>query len=348
MAQLLITGGAGFIGSHTCLALLQAGHSLVVLDNFSNSSPTSLRRVNELAQTDFQRQIKIFEGDICDRSDLQKVFEQNKKPFAAVVHFAGLKAVGESFRYPLRYWDVNVNGSRNLLEAMQEFGCRTIVFSSSATVYGCPKQIPISEKEVLSPVNPYGNTKAAVEKMLNDISISDSDWRIACLRYFNPVGAHFSGRIGEDPNGIPNNLFPILTKVAIGQKEVLEIFGADWPTPDGTPVRDYIHVMDLAEGHCAALNVLLKEKPQVLTINLGTGKGYSVLEVVESFKEVSMKNLPFKIVERRLGDVASSVAQVTLAQERLGWVARRNLLEMCRDAWSWQKSNPLGYEPFNS
>ena len=282
--RILITGGAGFIGSHTCLVLLEAGHELVVLDNFDNSSPKALDRVAEITglTSEAERQrLRLHEGDIRDRACLERLFasaEARSEAIEAVIHFAGLKAVGDSVREPLRYWDVNVCGSRCLLEAMDTHGCRTLVFSSSATLYGYPEVVPIVETAPIQPINPYGHSKATVERMLTDLCLSAPEaWRIASLRYFNPVGAHPSGRIGEDPLGRPNNLFPFLTQVAVGRRERLQIFGGDWPTPDGTGVRDYIHVMDLAEGHRAALDCLLAEPPQTLTLNLGSGRGASVL-----------------------------------------------------------------------
>ena len=345
MAQLLITGGAGFIGSHTCLVLLEAGHQLVVLDNFANSSPESLRRVQELAGPSAADHLRVVEGDIRSAADLEHAFAAVAHGGAihAVVHFAGLKAVGESVREPLSYWDVNVTGSRQLLAAMQAHGCRTLVFSSSATLYGIPEQVPIPETAPVQPINPYGHTKAAVERMLADLVASEPGWRIARLRYFNPVGAHPSGRIGEDPNGIPNNLFPFVSQVAVGRRERLQVFGGDWPTPDGSGVRDYIHVMDLAEGHRAALEVLLADDPQLLTLNLGSGQGHSVLEVVAAFEQASGRQVPHAVVERRPGDAASTVADPSLAAERLGWRTQRSLAEICRDGWAWQSANPNGY-----
>ena len=339
MAQLLITGGAGFIGSHTCLVLLEAGYQLVVLDNFANSSPESLRRVQELAGAG-AGQLEVVVGDIRSSTDLERVFSGG---IDAVVHFAGLKAVGESVAQPLAYWDVNVTGSRQLLAAMQAHGCRTLVFSSSATLYGIPGQVPIPETAPVQPINPYGHTKAAVERMLADLGASEPGWRIARLRYFNPVGAHPSGRIGEDPNGIPNNLFPFVSQVAVGRRERLQVFGGDWPTPDGSGVRDYIHVMDLAEGHRAAVDVLLAEEPQLLTVNLGSGQGHSVLEVVAAFEQASGRPVPYAVVDRRPGDAASTVADPALAAARLGWRTQRSLAEMCRDGWAWQSGNPNGY-----
>ena len=340
MAILLITGGAGFIGSHSCLVLLEAGHRLVVIDNFANSSPESLRRVQELAGPEAAERLAVVEGDIRSSTDLEGAFSGG---IDAVIHFAGLKAVGESVAKPLAYWDVNVAGSRELLAAMQAHGCRTLVFSSSATLYGIPEQVPIPETAPVQPINPYGHTKAAVEQMLADIAASEPGWRIARLRYFNPVGAHPSGRIGEDPNGIPNNLCPFVSQVAVGRRERLQVFGGDWPTPDGSGVRDYIHVMDLAEGHRAALDVLLAEDPQLLTVNLGSGQGHSVLEVVAAFEQASGRPVPYAVVERRAGDAASTVADPSLAAEKLGWRTRRSLAEMCRDGWAWQSANPNGY-----
>ena len=340
MAQLLITGGAGFIGSHTALVLLEAGHSLVVLDNFHNSSPESLRRVKEIAGPEAAARLRVMEGDIRSADDLDQALGSSTD---AVVHFAGLKAVGESVTKPLAYWDVNVCGSKQLLSAMQRAGCRTIVFSSSATLYGIPDVVPIPESAPVQPINPYGHSKAAVEQMLKDLAASEPDWRIACLRYFNPVGAHPSGRLGEDPNGIPNNLFPFVSQVAVGRRSRLSVFGGDWPTPDGSGVRDYIHVMDLAEGHRAAVDVLLAEDPQLLSLNLGSGQGHSVLDVVAAFESASGQAVPYEVVARRPGDAASTVADPSLAAERLRWRTQRGLSQMCRDGWAWQSANPQGY-----
>ena len=339
LSKLLITGGAGFIGSHTCLVLLKAGHQLVVLDNFNNSSPTSLERVRKLSRT-APGKLQVLEGDIRSCADLDRTFHGG---IDAVIHFAGLKAVGESVRDPLKYWDVNVNGSVQLLSAMRCHGCRTIVFSSSATLYGTPDQVPIPESAPVQPINPYGHSKACVEQMLADLAASEPGWRIACLRYFNPVGAHPSGQIGEDPNGIPNNLFPFVSQVAVGRREELSVFGGDWSTHDGTGVRDYIHVMDLAEGHQRALEVLLAEDPQLLTLNLGSGQGHSVLDVVHAFERASGKPVPYAVVDRRPGDAAATVADPSLAQQRLSWKTRRSLAEICQDGWAWQNNNPRGY-----
>lgn len=350
---ILITGGAGFIGSHTCLVLLEAGYRLIVLDNFSNSSQESLRRVQELAGGEAASRLVVVEGDIRSADDLSRAFRagvetagsevQTTCQVEAVIHFAGLKAVGESIADPLAYWEVNVAGSLQLLAAMRAHGCRTIVFSSSATVYGIPEQVPIPETAPVRPINPYGQTKAAVEQLLADLAASEPGWRIARLRYFNPVGAHPSGRIGEDPQGTPSNLFPFVSHVAVGRRERLQVYGGDWPTPDGSGVRDYIHVMDLAEGHLAALETLLSEEPQLLTANLGSGQGHSVLEVVAAFAQASGRPVPYQLVNRRAGDAACSLADPTFAASRLGWSTQRSLDEMCRDGWAWQQANPKGY-----
>ena len=353
MAQLLITGGAGFIGSHTCLVLLQDGHHLIVLDNHSNSSPVALERVRALAGLSSsanggRERLNLIHGDIRDRSCLEQLFNDassSGRPIEAVIHFAGLKAVGESVREPLRYWDVNLTGSRCLLAAMSAHNCRTLVFSSSATLYGYPECVPIPETTPIQPINPYGHSKAAVEQLLHDLAASaPNQWRIGCLRYFNPVGSHPSGAIGEDPLGIPNNLFPFVSQVAVGRRESLQVFGGDWPTSDGTGVRDYIHVMDLAEGHRAALDCLLAEPAQLLTLNLGSGQGASVLQVVHAFERASGRRVPFELVARREGDAAITVADPSLALRRLGWRTQRGLDDICRDGWAWQSANPAGYD----
>ena len=355
---MLLTGGAGFIGSHTALALLDSGHQVVVLDDFSNGSAEALRRVVELAGLGSWRQaaadhwsaaepgggsLHLIRGDVRSREDLDRAFAVDGGDISAVLHFAGLKAVGESMTQPLRYWDVNVTGTVRLLEAMGRHGCQTLVFSSSATLYGTTDQVPIPESAPLQPINPYGYTKAAVERMLADVASSAPGWRIALLRYFNPVGAHPSGRIGEDPNGLPNNLFPFLCQVAGGRRQHLEVFGGDWPTSDGTGVRDYLHVMDLAEGHGRALDVLQAEPPQLLTLNLGSGHGHSVLELVRSFETTNGLTLPYAVVERRPGDSAVSVADPSQAERRMGWRTRRSLADICRDGWAWHSANPVGY-----
>ncbi|MCS5698513.1 UDP-glucose 4-epimerase GalE [Cyanobium sp. FGCU-52] len=355
-STVLITGGAGFLGSHATLVLLEAGRSVVVLDDFSNSRPEALRRVAALAGLDGWTatapgqwragpstgvSLQVVTGDVRRVGDLEAAFAQ--APIGAVLHFAGLKAVAESVRQPLRYWQVNVGGSLRLLEAMTAHGCRTLVFSSSATLYGLCEQVPISESAPVQPINPYGSTKAAVERLLADAAASEPGWRIACLRYFNPVGAHPSGRIGEDPSGLPNNLFPLVSQVAVGRLPQLQVYGCDWPTADGTGIRDYIHVMDLAEGHRAALALLEQESPQFLTLNLGSGRGHSVLELVRAFEAASGRPVPWQAAPRRPGDSAVSIADASAAQRRLDWRASRSLDECCRDGWAWQQANPHGY-----
>jgi len=333
----LVTGGAGYIGSHTVLQLLERGADVVALDNLSNSSPIALERVRELTG----RSARLVDGDILDRKLLTEVFAQGG--FDAVVHFAGLKAVGESTRAPVRYFKNNVAGTLNLVEAMSEAGVKKLVFSSSATVYGVPESVPIRENAPRHATNPYGRSKLIVEHMLEDLSASDPGWRIANLRYFNPVGAHVSGRIGEDPAGIPNNLMPFITQVACGRREKLSVFGGDYPTCDGTGVRDYIHVVDLANGHLAALDYLARQDSGVLSVNLGTGIGISVLQMIDTFERVSGRRVPYEITDRRAGDVAACFADSALAREMLGWSAERGLEDMCRDAWRWQSNNPHGY-----
>ena len=338
-SKILITGGAGFIGSHTCLVLLEQGHSVVVVDNFDNSSPEALRRVQELAGSN---QMTLVEGDVQHPEVLDRAFRCDG-PVDGVIHFAGLKAVGESVADPLRYWAVNLNGSRVLAAAMDRHDCRTLVFSSTSTVYGEPEHFPLDESMPPAPVHPYAQTKLAVEQMLGALCRS-GNWRVACLRYFNPVGAHPSGRIGEDPLGTPNNLFPFITQVAAGRRERLRIFGQDYPTPDGTGIRDYLHVMDLAEAHGTTLNYLLKRQgSDPLTLNIGTGQGLSVLDVVHGFEQATGLTIPYEVVERRPGDVPRLEACPKKAQTVLGWSARRSLAEMCRDGWAWQQANPAGY-----
>jgi len=335
--KVLVTGGAGYIGSHTCLELLGAGHDVVVVDNLSNSKPLALGRVQALAG----RRLRFVEADLRDDVALEGLF--SSEPFDAVIHFAGLKAVGESTERPLDYYDNNVGGTMTLCRAMAAAGVKTIVFSSSATVYGDPTSVPIREEAPLSATNPYGRSKLIVEDILRDLHRADPSWSIALLRYFNPVGAHPSGQIGEDPNGIPNNLMPYVTQVAIGRLPELRVFGGDWPTPDGTGVRDYIHVIDLARGHLAALDHLGRE-PGLLTCNLGTGRGYSVLDVIHAFERICGRTLPYQIVERRPGDIATCYADPTLARDCLGWQAERDLDAMVTDAWAWQQANPNGFD----
>ncbi|MFP1679190.1 UDP-glucose 4-epimerase GalE [Alloalcanivorax sp. C16-2] len=336
MKTILVTGGAGYIGSHTVLRLLEDGHPVVVLDNLSNGSREAVRRVEAITG----RQAVFVEGDIRDGALLDRLFDEHD--VGAVIHFAGLKAVGESVAQPLRYYDCNVGGSLRLFEAMERAGVRTLVFSSSATVYGDPATVPIREDFPLSATNPYGATKLHIEDMLRDLHVADPSWRIALLRYFNPVGAHESGRIGEDPSDIPNNLMPYVAQVAVGKREQLSVFGGDYPTPDGTGVRDYIHVMDLAQGHLAAMDALF-ERGGLITTNLGTGRGYSVLEMVQAFARASGREVPYRIVERRPGDVAVCYADPAHAEKVLGWRARRGIDEMCADHWRWQERNPDGY-----
>ena len=337
MSKILVTGGTGYIGSHTALALLLRGFDVVVLDNLCNSAAESLARVAQIAN----RAPEFVQGDIRDPALLTRLFAQHS--IHAVLHFAGLKAVGESVTQPLRYYDNNVHGTLTLLQAMADAGVRRFVFSSSATVYGQPSQMPISEDCPLGqPTNPYGRSKLIIEDMLRDLAAAEPGWQIALLRYFNPVGAHESGLIGEDPNGIPNNLLPYITQVAVGKLPELAVFGNDYPTPDGTGVRDYIHVMDLAEGHLQALQAL-----QTLTgahvWNLGTGQGYSVLEMVHAFEAASGCRIPYRIAPRRSGDIATCYADASKAARELGWKASRGLPEMMRDAWRWQQRNPNGY-----
>ena len=334
---ILITGGAGYIGSHTCVQLLAAGQKIVVIDNLSNSSQEALHRVEKITG----QKIHFIQADIRDKTALRAIFKAHT--INAVVHFAGLKAVGESNDKPQLYYDNNVSGSLNLFEVMAECNVKNIVFSSSATVYGDPVKVPISEDFPLSATNPYGRTKLMIEDILRDIHKSDSSWRIAILRYFNPIGAHSSGQIGEDPNGIPNNLLPYVAQVAVGRLAKLRVFGNDYATHDGTGVRDYIHVVDLADGHVAALDYLAKNQA-LITVNLGTGNGYSVLDVVNAFAKASAKNIPYEVLPRRAGDVAINYADASEAGHLLGWQAKRNLDEMCADTWRWQSSNPNGFK----
>ena len=333
---ILITGGAGYIGSHTCLQLLAAGQQIVVVDNLSNSSQESLLRVEKITK----KTIPFIRADIRDKQALREIFKVHA--ISAVIHFAGLKAVGESNEKPQLYYDNNVAGSLNLFEVMAECNVKNIVFSSSATVYGDPIKVPISEDFPLSATNPYGRTKLMIEDILRDLHKSDNSWRIAILRYFNPIGAHSSGQIGEDPNGIPNNLLPYVAQVAVGRLAKLRVFGNDYATHDGTGVRDYIHVVDLADGHVAALDYLEKNQAMI-TVNLGTGNGYSVLDVVNAFAKTSAKEISYEILPRRAGDVAINYADASLAKKLLGWHASRSLDEMCADTWRWQSNNPNGF-----
>jgi UDP-glucose 4-epimerase len=333
--MILVTGGAGYIGSHTCVELLNAGQDVVVFDNFSNSHPESLKRVESITG----RKIQLVEGDIRDQAALEDALR--RFGCSAVIHFAGLKAVGESVEKPLDYYDNNVIGTHRLLQAMGNCGVKTLVFSSSATVYGEPQRLPLTEDHPLSATNPYGRTKLVIEDMLRDLHRSDPSWQIGILRYFNPVGAHVSGLIGEDPQGIPNNLMPFVAQVAVGRREQLKVWGDDYPTPDGTGVRDYIHVVDLAIGHLKALARL--DGPQCFEVNLGTGTGYSVLDVVKAFETASGRPVPYELAPRRPGDVASCYADPAFAAELLGWRAERGIDAMCVDAWRWQSGNPDGF-----
>jgi UDP-glucose 4-epimerase len=334
--KILVTGGAGYIGSHTCIELLEAGHEVVVVDNLMNSKEESLKRVQEITGNPL-----IFNRvDLLDRHALMDIFTRHH--IDAVIHFAGLKAVGESVQTPLKYYHNNITGTLILCEVMAEHSVKNIVFSSSATVYGDPAAVPIREDFPLGPTNPYGWTKLMIEEILKDLFVSDPSWNIALLRYFNPIGAHESGRIGEDPNGIPNNLVPYISQVAVGRLQELKVFGDDYPTPDGTGLRDYIHVVDLAQGHLHALDRLLAGSG-VITYNLGTGRGYSVLEIVSAFEKACSKKIRFQIVGRRDGDIAVCYADPSKANRELGWAAKRGIDEMCIDTWRWQSNNPHGY-----
>ncbi|TXK82515.1 UDP-glucose 4-epimerase GalE [Paenibacillus sp. N3.4] len=333
----LVTGGAGYIGSHTCLELLNAGYEIVVVDNLANSSTESLKRVQELTGKDFT----FYQTDLLDQEAMEVVFKQNK--IDAVIHLAGFKSVGESVRLPLRYYHNNMTGTLVLCQLMQEHAVKNIVFSSSATVYGMSDSVPISEDFPLSATNAYGRTKLMIEEMMKDLYESDPEWSIALLRYFNPIGAHSSGKLGEDPNGIPNNLMPYITQVAAGGLNELHIYGSDYPTRDGTGVRDYIHVVDLARGHLKALEKVVSSKG-IEAYNLGTGRGYSVMEMIASFEKVTGQRISYRITDRRPGDIGVCYSDPSKAERELGWVALKGIEEMCRDAWHWQSNNPQGYQ----
>lgn len=335
--SVLVTGGAGYIGSHTVIQLVNNGFEPVIVDNLVNSKEEAVRRVEEI----LGKKVKFYKADICDKAALQKIFK--KEHIDSVIHFAGLKAVGESVEKPLEYFSNNLTGTLVLLEVMREFGVKNLVFSSSATVYGSPKSVPISEDFPLSVTNPYGRTKLFIEEILTDLHHADPSMNIVLLRYFNPVGAHESGRIGEDPNGIPNNLMPYITQVAIGKLPKLRVYGNDYPTHDGTGVRDYIHVVDLARGHINALHKAA-EVCGLKIYNLGTGIGYSVLDMVAAFSKASGKDIPYEITARRAGDVAECYADASKAKKELGWIAEKGIDEMCADSWRWQKNNPNGYD----
>ena len=337
MATILVTGGLGYIGSHCCLALAEAGYALTIVDSLVNSKRMVFDRLREIAPA---ASMTFHQADLRDAGALERVFSQG--PIDSVIHFAGLKAVGESVEKPLLYYANNVGGTVELLEAMARHSVRRLVFSSSATVYGEPLELPISEAHRLAPTNPYGKTKLVIEHLLADFAASDARFRHAALRYFNPTGAHASGRLGEDPNGIPNNLFPYIAQVAVGRRSALRVWGSDYPTPDGTGVRDYIHVVDLAQGHVAALAYLERGKPS-LTVNLGTGRGYTVLDAAKAFERASGRAIPMEFSARRAGDVAACYADASLASRQLGWRAQLDIDAMCRDVWRWQSANPNGY-----
>lgn len=334
--NVLVTGGAGYIGSHTVLELLERGDDVIVIDNLSNSKFESLKRVQEITG----KKVTFYEYDLCDRNKVNEVFASHK--IDAVIHFAGYKAVGESVHKPMMYYENNLQSTLYLCEAMKKHGVTDLVFSSSATVYGDPATVPITEDFPLSATNPYGRTKLFIEYILKDLFTSDNSWNIALLRYFNPAGAHKSGRIGEDPNGMPNNLLPFVAQVAVGKREKLSVFGNDYPTPDGTGVRDYIHVVDLAKGHLKAIDKLTSD-PGLVIYNLGTGNGYSVLDMIKAFEAASEKPVPYQIIDRRPGDVATCYADPKKAKEELGWTAELGINEMCEDSWRWQSENPNGF-----
>ncbi|MBI9072217.1 MAG: UDP-glucose 4-epimerase GalE [Melioribacteraceae bacterium] len=334
--KILVTGGAGYIGSHTCVELINAGFDVTVVDNFCNSSKESLNRVEQITG----KKIKFYECDLLDKKNLEKVFEENN--FDSVIHFAALKAVGESVAMPLKYYHNNITGTLCLLEAMKKFNVKSIVFSSSATVYGDPATVPITEDFPLSATNPYGRTKLMIEEILKDMHVADNSFTVIILRYFNPVGAHESGLIGEDPNGIPNNLLPFISQVAVGKLKELSVFGDDYKTADGTGVRDYIHVVDLAKGHVKAL-MKLEKSSGILIYNLGTGNGFSVLEMVKAFEKASAKEVKYKVVPRRTGDIAECFANPAKAESELGWKAELGLEDMCNSSWKWQSRNPNGF-----
>ncbi len=334
--NVLVTGGAGYIGSHTCVQLLNAGYEVVVVDNLSNSCEESLKRVKKITGKD----LKFYEIDMVEKDALETVFKENK--FDAVIHFAGLKAVGESVAKPMAYYHNNLCSTINLCELMSEYGVKKLVFSSSATVYGNPHTVPIKEDFPLSCTNPYGRTKLMIEEILRDIAVADDEWDIALLRYFNPVGAHESGLIGEDPRGIPNNLMPYISQVAVGKRDYIHVFGNDYDTPDGTGVRDYIHVVDLADGHLCALKKI-EDHVGVVTYNLGTGRGYSVLDMIKAYSKACGRELDYKIEARRPGDIAACYADPQKAKDEIGFEAKKNLEDMCADSWNWQQQNPNGY-----
>ena len=349
MKTLLITGGSGFIGSHICLLLLEKGYSVFTIDSYINSSSESFKRIKKILSNNSIKNddLFIFEGDIRDPKILKKIFMRAihlGKPIEGVIHLAGLKSVRDSTQDPIKYWDFNVKGTINLVGCMKDFCCNSIVFSSSATIYGRAKTL-LRENSLIQPVNPYGMTKVVIEKLLNDISSNTKDkWRIANLRYFNPIGSHCSGLIGESPSGNPNNIFPLILDTAIGNLEKLSVFGNDWPTPDGTPIRDYIHVMDLAEAHIKALEFLMSKEPKCIDLNIGTGSGTSVLELIRMFEESNKIKIPFQFSPRRFGDVQYLVADNKLALSKLNWKPKKSIRDMCKDGWKWKQLNPFGYK----
>tara|TARA_B100000242_G_C43055460_1_gene493969 strand:- start:3967 stop:5022 length:1056 start_codon:yes stop_codon:yes gene_type:complete len=351
MLKILVTGGAGFIGSHTCLMLLEKGYQVLVIDSFINSSERSLEQVKNFCTriNNFdQNKLQVYKGDLRNFKILETLFKnaQNQgSPIECVIHFAGLKAVKESVYNPTKYWDFNVISAINLIQVMEQYNCYSLVFSSSATLYGDTSKELIDENTNINPRNCYGSTKYVIEMLLNDIYKSQRNkWKIANLRYFNPIGAHYTGLIGEDPNGTPNNIFPLLLQVAHGEKAYLEIYGNDWPTNDGTGIRDYVHVMDIAEGHIKTLEYLIKNDPNIINLNLGTGIGTSVLQLIKAFEEMNKVKIPYIFSERRNGDVARLVADNQLAKKYLRWSPSRDINEMCRDGWNWKKNNPNGYK----
>lgn len=338
--SILVSGGAGYIGSHTVLALLEKGYDVVVFDNYANSCPESIRRVEELTG----KKVKLYEADMMDEKSIEKIFDENPD-ITALIHFAGLKAVGESVAKPIEYYENNIGGTLNLLKVMRAHNVKNIIFSSSATVYGTPEKVPISEEAPKGVcTNPYGWTKSMIEQILTDVHTSDNDWKVVLLRYFNPIGAHPSGRIGEDPQGIPNNLVPYIAQVAVGRREQVNVFGNDYKTHDGTGVRDYIHVCDLSDGHVKALEKLEKSSGGVQIYNLGTGIGYSVLDVIKAYEKACGKTLKYAICPRRAGDIDENYSDPTKALNELGWKAKYSIDDMCRDSWNWQSNNPFGYK----
>lgn len=350
MKNILLTGGAGFVGSHTCLILLERGFNVIVYDSFINSSPDSLKNVKKIfhhRKNQIKGNLQIIDGDICDYSKLNKVFseaKQTENSIDGVIHFAGLKSVKESVKNPFKYWDINVHGTINLLKIMELHDCNSIVFSSSATIYGSCEFGLLSENSTINPINPYGVTKFSIEKFLNDVyNSSPEKWRIANLRYFNPIGAHNSGMIGEDCKGQINNIFPLILEVASGRRKEIEVFGNDWPTPDGTCLRDYVHVMDLSEGHINTLDYLFQDVPKIININLGTGLGTSVLELIHTFSEINNIDIPYKFTCRREGDVPILIADNSLSKKLLNWVPKRSLKIMCQDGWKWKLKYPNGF-----